>query len=37
MTGLYVMLFGIVAFVGIVTLLDWLGRRQERRARDRAA
>ena len=31
MTGFYVMLFGMVIFFGIITLLDWLGRRQERR------
>ena len=37
MTGFYVLLFGIVTVVGIITLLDWLGRRQERRARNRAA
>jgi len=36
MTGLYVMLIGMVAFVGIITLLDWLGRRKDRRSRNGA-
>jgi hypothetical protein len=33
MTGFYVMLFGMVTFVGIITLLDWLGRRKDRQSR----
>lgn len=33
----FVMLWGIALFVGIVVLLDWLGRRKDRRSRDRAA
>ena len=37
MAGIYVMLFGIVTFVGIITLLDWLGRRKDRQSRNRAA
>ena len=37
MTGFYVMLFGMVTFVGIITLLDWLGRRKDRQSRNRAA
>ena len=36
MTGFYVMLFGMVTFVGVITLLDWLGRRKERQSRNRA-
>ena len=35
MTGFYVMLFGMVTFVGIITLLDWLGRRKDRQSRNR--
>lgn len=31
MIGLYILLGGIVLFVGIITLLDWLARRSERR------
>ena len=31
MTGIYIMLGGMVLFGGIITLLDWLGRRQHRR------
>ena len=30
MIGLYVLLGGIVLFVGIITLLDWLARRKQR-------
>jgi len=36
MAGFYVMLFGMVAFVGIITLLDWIGRRKDRQSRNRA-
>ncbi len=32
MTGVYILLGGITLVAGIVTLLDWLGERQERRA-----
>ena len=28
-----IMLGGMVLFAGVITLLDWLGRRQERRRR----
>lgn len=37
MTGFFVLLYGIVTFVGIITLLDWIGRRKDRRSRNRAA
>ena len=30
MTGFFVMLYGMVAFLGIITFLDWLGRRKDR-------
>ena len=33
MRNVFVMLGGIVLFMAIVTLLDWLGRRKERRSR----
>ena len=36
MTGFFVLLFGIVTFVGIITLVDWLGRRKDRQSRNRA-
>jgi hypothetical protein len=32
MRNVFVMLGGVVLFMGIVTLLDWLGRRKERRS-----
>ena len=32
MTGVYILLGGITLVAGIVTLLDWLGRRQQRKA-----
>ena len=32
MTGVYILLGGITLVAGIVTLLDWLGQRQERKA-----
>jgi len=35
--GLYIMWAGVVLVVGIVTLLDWLARRKDRRARNRVA
>jgi hypothetical protein len=34
MTNVFVMLGGIVLFMFIVTMLDWLGRRKERRSRE---
>ena len=36
MTGFFVLLYGIVTFVGVITLLDWIGRRKDRRSRNRA-
>lgn len=33
MTGLFVMFGGIILFVAILALLDWLGGRKERRSR----
>lgn len=33
----YIMIAGVVLVVWIVTVLDWLGRRKDRQARDRAA
>jgi hypothetical protein len=35
MAGFFVMLYGMVAFFGIITFLDWLGRRRERRTNGR--
>ena len=35
--AIYIMMAGVVLVVGIVTLLDWLGRRKDRQARNRAA
>ena len=37
MTGVYVMLFTMVTFFGVITLVDWLWRRKDRQSRDRAA
>jgi hypothetical protein len=37
MIGYYILLVGPVVFVGAITLLDWIGQRQDGRARDRAA
>lgn len=37
MTGYYIMLGGIILFLGTITLLDWLTRRKDRQARNRAA
>jgi len=37
MIGAYVILGGIVLFAGVITLLDWLGRRKERRSHHRPA
>lgn len=34
---IYIMMIGPVLIVGIVVLLDWLGRRKDRQSRDRAA
>ena len=33
----YIMIAGVVLVVWIVTVLDWLGRRKDRQAQDRAA
>lgn len=35
MTGFYIMMGGIIAFVTIITLMDLVGRRQRRRLRER--
>ena len=35
--AIYIMMTGVVLVVGIVTLLDWLTRRKDRQARNRAA
>ena len=35
--AIYIMMAGVVLVVGIVALLDWLGRRRDRQARNRAA
>ncbi len=37
MTGFFVLLYGMVIFFGIITLIDWLGRRKDRQSRNRAA
>jgi hypothetical protein len=37
MEGALLMLWGIALVVGVVVLLDWLGRRKDRKSRDRAA
>jgi hypothetical protein len=37
MTGMLVMFYSMVAFFGIIMLLDWLGRRKDRQSRNRAA
>jgi len=37
MTGAFVLVLGVAAFFGIITLLDWLGQRKERDARNRAS
>ncbi len=37
MVGFFVMLYGMVAFFGIITLLDWLARRKDRLSRNRSA
>ncbi len=36
MAGFFVMLYGMVAFFGIIVGLDWLGRRKDRQSRHRA-
>ncbi len=36
MIGVYIILSTMVGFVGIITLLDWLGQRKDRQSRDRA-
>jgi hypothetical protein len=35
MIGFFVLLYGIVAVVGIITLLDWLGRRKDQQSAHR--
>ena len=37
MTGFLIAAYTLVAFFGVITLLDWLGRRKERQSRNRAA
>jgi len=37
MEGALLMVWGIILVVSIIALLDWWGRRKERRSRDRAA
>lgn len=37
MENALLMLWGIALVVGVVVLLDWLGRRKDRKSRDRAA
>ena len=37
MDNALLMLGGIALVVGVVTLLDWLGRRKDRQSRDHAA
>ena len=32
MTGFFILFGGITLFAGIITVLDWLGRRQRRKA-----
>ena len=32
MSGLYILLGGLVLIVGLITLVDWLGGRKERRS-----
>ena len=34
MTGIYLMLGGMLAFATILAILDYLGQRQERKARE---
>ena len=35
MAGFFVMLYGMVAFFAVIFILDWLGRRKERRTSGR--
>jgi hypothetical protein len=37
MESALLMLWGIALVVGVVVLLDWLGRRKDRQSRNRAA
>lgn len=37
MENALLMLWGIALVVGVVVLLDWLGRRKDRQSRNRAA
>ena len=36
MIGVLVMFYSMVAFFGIIVLIDWLGRRKDRQSRNRA-
>jgi len=37
MWNVFIMLGGIVLFVSVIGLLDWLGRRKDRKSHNRAA
>jgi hypothetical protein len=37
MTGFLIAAYALVAFFGIIILLDWFGRRKDHQSRDRAA
>ena len=37
MWNVVIILGGITVFAGIITLLDWVGRRKDRQSRNRAA
>jgi hypothetical protein len=37
MDNALLMLWGIALVIGVVVLLDWLGRRKDRKSRNRAA
>ncbi len=37
MVNAFGILWGIALFLGIIVFLDWLGRRRDRKSRDRAA
>jgi hypothetical protein len=37
MDNALLMLWGIALVIGIIVLLDWLGRRKDRKSRNRAA
>ncbi len=37
MTAYFVFMGGALAFVSVIALLDWLGRRKDRQSRNRTA